>query len=269
MGGSEPPGGYEAQLMKRRSTVTELCANVSKRSARRKESIHEDISRNPIASPYSNRVCSLKFSRLGEAFYNVDSTVLAVNLIGKVLCRYIPETNRILKGCVIETEAYCGVEDRACHTFGGKRTQRNEPMFMKPGTAYVYFTYGMYHCFNISSKEEGGAVLIRAVEPLEGLEDMTMSRAKFSKFQTSYSIKNVCNGPSKMCIAYEIDKLRINKQCLFSSEQIWLEPGRDVGSENIASSKRIGLGKSAADWLDKPLRFFEKNSSFVSVRLKS
>ena len=105
--------------------------------------------------------------RLGRDFFDTPTEKLAVELLGKVLCR---RTNQgeILCGKIVETEAYLGAIDPACHAYGGKRTARNAPMYEPPGTAYVYFIYGMYHCFNISSKEAGACVLVRALEPLTG-----------------------------------------------------------------------------------------------------
>ncbi|XP_034242324.1 putative 3-methyladenine DNA glycosylase isoform X2 [Thrips palmi] len=92
---------------------------------------------------------------LKDSFYDVPCEQLATALLGKVLVRRL-ENGQILKGRIVETECYLGGEDKASHSYRGKMTERNAPMFMKPGTAYVYFTYGMYHCFNISSQEEEG-----------------------------------------------------------------------------------------------------------------
>lgn len=89
--------------------------------------------------------------RLDAQFYDTPCEEMAKNLLGKVLVRQLDE-NTIVRGRIVETESYLGHEDAASHSFKGKVTSRNEPMFMKPGTAYVYMTYGMYHCFNISSK---------------------------------------------------------------------------------------------------------------------
>lgn len=89
--------------------------------------------------------------RLDERFYNVPCEEMAKKLLGKILVRRFVD-NTVVKGRIVETESYLGGADAASHSFNGKLTARNEPMFMKPGTAYVYMTYGMYHCFNISSK---------------------------------------------------------------------------------------------------------------------
>lgn len=96
-----------------------------------------------------NRQSSNK--RLGNRFYDAPCEEMAKSLLGKVIVRQL-EGNIVLRGRIVETECYLGDKDAASHSFKGKITERNEPMFMKPGTAYVYMTYGMYHCFNISSK---------------------------------------------------------------------------------------------------------------------
>ena len=113
--------------------------------------------------------------RLGRDFFDIPTETLAVALLGKIVCRKT-EQGDLLCGKITETEAYLGEIDRACHAYGGKRTARNAPMYGPPGTAYVYFIYGMYHCFNISSKESGACVLIRALEPLAGETEVVSMR---------------------------------------------------------------------------------------------
>ena len=99
--------------------------------------------------------------RLESTFYQQNCESLAKQLLGKILCRRL--AGRVLRGRIVETESYLGVNDGASHSYGGRRTNRNRAMFMEPGTVYVYPIYGMYECVNISSLEEGSAVLIRAV----------------------------------------------------------------------------------------------------------
>ena len=115
--------------------------------------------------------------RLGRRFYSTDSATLAQALIGRVLVRALEDGTR-LAGVIVETEAYLGVEDRAAHAFGGRRTARNESMYGPPGTAYVYFTYGMHFCFNVvcGRRDEPVAVLIRALQPIEGMDRMLAHR---------------------------------------------------------------------------------------------
>ena len=104
---------------------------------------------------------------LGRLFYIRPCEELAQKLLGKLLYRIL-DNGEVLCGRIVETEAYLGVVDKACHAYGGKKTERCEPLYMAPGTAYVYFIYGIYHCLNISSQEPGACVLIRALEPLQG-----------------------------------------------------------------------------------------------------
>lgn len=120
-----------------------------------------------LSAPIANSNPQVFGKRLTSDFFDAPTETLAVALLGKVLCRKT-EQNETLRGKIIETEAYLGEIDPACHSYGGKRTARNEPTYGPPGTAYVYFIYGMYYCFNISSRESGACVLIRALEPLTG-----------------------------------------------------------------------------------------------------
>ena len=110
-------------------------------------------------------------TRLGRKFYNKPTEELAKNLLGKLLYRIL-DGGEVLCGKIVETEAYLGEIDKACHSYGGKVTERTKPMFMAPGTAYVYIIYGMYHCFNISSGDRGACVLIRALEPIKGMGNL-------------------------------------------------------------------------------------------------
>ena len=124
----------------------------------------------------------LKLSTKNFAKCGLD---LAKFLLGKVIYRVL-ENRTILAGRIVETEAYLGEADKACHTYGGKRTDRTEPMFMKPGTAYVYFIYGMYFCLNISSQDIGGCVLIRALEPLKGMVSQKLFFSRNNSFQLRF-----------------------------------------------------------------------------------
>ena len=106
-------------------------------------------------------------NRLNREFFDKPPETLAVALLGKLLCR-VTQSGEKICGKIVETEAYLGEIDPACHSYGGRRTARNEAMYAASGTSYVYFIYGMYYCFNISSKESGACVLIRALEPIQG-----------------------------------------------------------------------------------------------------
>ncbi|MFO7872831.1 MAG: DNA-3-methyladenine glycosylase, partial [Candidatus Undinarchaeales archaeon] len=163
---------------------------------------------------------------------------------GKVLYRKIDGNN--LKGKIVETEGYLK-DDEACHASRGK-TKRNEQMFGKPGTAYVYFTYGMHYCFNAVTKPEevGETVLIRAVEPIKGIELMEKNRGRK---------ENLTDGPAKLCQAFQIDKklngsdLTKGKFCILDSDE----------KPEIKKAERIGIKLNA----DKKWRFYT-DSDFVS-----
>jgi len=183
---------------------------------------------------------------LGKKFFNRPAADLAKALLGKYLCL------GDLKGVIVETEAYLCRDDPGCHASRGI-TARNAPMFGPAGRVYVYLIYGMYHCLNIvSGKEgEGEAVLIRALEPVQGIEKM-QRRRKIQK------IENLCNGPGKLTQAFGITKKHNNLSLLDGPLRICdsrIKP-------EICASTRIGL--SAGKELE--LRFFIKDSRFVSKR---
>ena len=206
-------------------------------------------------------------------FYDVHCEELAKKLLGQVLVRVLE--GEVYKGTIVETEAYLGSLDKAAHSYKSKKTARNEAMFMAPGTAYVYSIYGMYHCLNISSSGEGAAVLIRAVEPLEGVEDMKVTRARNSKKKANngsgLAIKDLCNGPSKLCSAFKIDK-DLDKVDMTDSDLIWVEAPKDAVNDEdgdvIISCPRIGVNY-AEEWSLKNLRFYLKTSTCVSKRDKT
>ena len=180
----------------------------------------------------------------GKKFFNQPTVELAKSLLGKYLCL------GDLKGMIVETEAYLYRNDPGCHASRGL-TKRNAPMFGPAGRAYVYFIYGMYHCLNIvSGKEgEGEAVLIRALEPVQGIPLM-QKRRKTKK------IENLCNGPGKLTQAFGITRKHNNLSLL--EENFCILSSRK--KPEICTSRRIGL--SAGKELE--LRFFIKGNRFVS-----
>lgn len=206
---------------------------------------------------------TIRRTRLDDTFFNQESSVLARALLGKVLVRCLDNQEPIC-GRIVETEAYLGLQDKACHS-NNKRTVRTEPMFMKPGTVYVFSIYGMYHCLNISSAGEGAAVLLRAVEPISGLQLMQNLRSLKQKKERNLPPHHLCNGPSKLCLAYGISK-ELNKLDLADpSSNIWIERWDPEPSFNTITSTRIGLSKKAADWITAPLRFYVQGCNSVSV----
>lgn len=209
-------------------------------------------------------------SKLCRTFYDKPTVILAKELLGKLLYRVLDD-GQVLCGRIVETEGYLGEIDKSCHSYGGKRTERNEPMFMVPGTAYVYFIYGMYYCLNISSQESGACVLIRSVEPLQGLDAMRLSRGK-RRADGGKKLKDfeLCNGPSKLCQAFCIEKANLNKEDMATSNTFWLEDDKDYlkGDITIVTSTRIGIDSYGPEWALKPLRFYILGNKSVSVKDK-
>jgi DNA-3-methyladenine glycosylase len=190
---------------------------------------------------------------LTQRFYSSKSTVaLAKSLLGKILVL------GDLRGKIVETEAYLYHNDPGCHAARGK-TPRNTPMFGPAGRTYVYFIYGMYHCLNIVSgkKGEGEAVLIRALEPIAGIDVMT-ERRKTAK------IENLCNGPGKLTQAFGITKEHNNLSLVDGDMRIYVgaDGNRPVPESDIITTARIGLAKGVGD--DLELRFYIKGNRFVS-----
>lgn len=146
-------------------------------------------------------------NKLNRSFYDRDARIVAEDLIGKVLVRKYED--KIIKARINETEAYIAEIDKASHAYGNKITPRTKIMFGPPGFTYVYFIYGMYYCMNFVTEEEGicSAVLIRGAEPLENIEEMCVNRYnKTLESLTKSQIKNLTNGPGKLCNALKITK---------------------------------------------------------------
>ncbi|XP_072299168.1 DNA-3-methyladenine glycosylase [Eucyclogobius newberryi] len=207
--------------------------------------------------------------KLGEDFFKQPCITLAKAFLGKVLVRRRADGVE-LRGKIVETEAYLGGEDRASHSAGGKCTQRNTAMFMKPGTIYVYPIYGIYLCMNVSSEGEGAAVLLRSLEPVQGQSNMRQLRtAKRKDGARQLKDKELCNGPSKLCQALDVPRC-FDRRDLASDPEVWLE--RDANADqddvsNIVSAPRIGI-ESHGEWAKKPLRYYILGHPCVSVRNK-
>lgn len=200
-------------------------------------------------------------AKLDKEFYNRDSLVVARELLGKVLVHEVE--GRRLAAKIVETEAYMGVIDKAAHSYGGKRTKRVEVMYGEPGYSYVYLIYGMYHCFNIVTREAGvpQAVLIRALEPVEGHEVMALNRFQKEYGQLSKSQnKGLTNGPGKLCRALAIDRKQ-NGEDLHGAS-LYVEEGVQEDFA-VVSAKRVGIdyAQEAADYL---WRFYIEGNPYVS-----
>ena len=144
-------------------------------------------------------------ARLSRDFYAGDTVAAAQALLGKVLVRRLD--GHLLAGRITETEAYVGRCDKACHAYNYRRTPRTETLFLSPGHAYVYLIYGMYHCLNFVTEPEGepAAVLLRAVEPIAGIE--TIRRLRYGdKPLTPYRMRNFLNGPGKVCQGFGLTR---------------------------------------------------------------
>ena len=191
--------------------------------------------------------------RLKRTFFDNNCDVMSKKLLGKILCRKLDD-GTILKGKIVETEMYPGSTDKASHSFNAKKTKRNGAMFMDPGTSYVYYIYGMYFCFNISTKETGGAILIRALEPLQGLDEMRKFRQTKLKSPKKFKDKDLCSGPSKLCQALNI-AISHNELDLTQDEaNLWVEDADDLEDDQIYVSKRIGINSYGSDSADKLYR---------------
>lgn len=206
-------------------------------------------------------------AQLQRRFYARSAESLAPALLGKLLVRTLPDGTR-LSGRIVEVEAYIGVHDRASHAYAGRRTDRNESMYAHPGTAYVYFTYGMHHCFNIvcGRLDEPVAVLVRALEPIEGIETMRALRSASSPERRSpLKDTNLCSGPGKTCQALGIDRA-LDRADLTRSESLFLDAHSTEripeGAVNI--SPRLGI-QSSGEWASKLLRWSIRNNPHVSA----
>jgi DNA-3-methyladenine glycosylase len=194
--------------------------------------------------------------KIGREFYLSDDTIaIARDLLGKLIVVPDAAGNRI-SGMIVETEAYLGEIDRAAHTYEGRRTPRNESAYLIGGHVYVFFVYGMYYQLNVvcGPVDHPHVVLIRAVEPVEGIETMRQRRGEMKD-------RNLTSGPGKLCIALAIDKTLNGADLL--ADQIWLEDHRTFNHNDIAVGKRIGIDYAGED-VEKPWRFWVRGNEFVS-----
>lgn len=195
-------------------------------------------------------------SRLNRQFFRQKTEQTAQELLGKILVRQLGR--QIISGIIVETEAYVGPHDKASHASRG-RTKRNGAMFKEAGCWYVYLVYGFHHCLNIvtEKKDYPSAVLIRALEPLEGIDEM-------KKFRKIDKISNLTSGPGKLCQALKIGKTFNASSAMNKNSRLYVEDrGIRILARNIRKTKRIGVDY-AGPWKDKLLRFYIKNNDFVS-----
>lgn len=202
----------------------------------------------------------MKAHNLPRSFYLQPTLRVARDLLGKYFVRKL--RNKTLIGKIVEVEAYCK-NDPASHSYRGK-TQRNEVMFWRGGHLYVYFTYGMHFCANVVTQEEeiGEAVLIRAVEPVEGINFMIKNRARGRSGEmecwSNGGMEELTNGPAKFCQAFGIGREENGVDLL--GDEIFVARGERIPAAKIGRSSRIGIKNGR----EKKWRFFVKGNKFVS-----
>jgi DNA-3-methyladenine glycosylase len=202
---------------------------------------------------------SWSLKKLDRSFYDRKDVVkIARELLGKILVTRWDGVRS--SGRIVETEAYAGVNDRACHAFGGRRTARTADLYGAPGTVYIYICYGMHHLFNVitNKKEIPHAVLVRALEPLEGIEQML---TRTGKTIAEYTLTK---GPGNLARAMGMSKLHSGGDVF--SEEIFIEDdGLRYKKDQIVVTKRIGV-ESAREDAELPYRFIVKGNPWVSAR---
>jgi DNA-3-methyladenine glycosylase len=197
--------------------------------------------------------------KLERNFYKRELLTVARDLLGKYLVKEGGQSK--YSGKIVEVEAYDGRTDQAAHTFRGK-TPRNEIMFGEGGYFYVYFTYGAHFCCNVvtGNEGEGTAVLIRAVEPVEGIDNMIMNRYGRLYLKNEAEVYNLTSGPGKLCQAFAIDRKEYGLD--LTGDIVYILNNRRVPDKEVASGRRIGINKS----VELPWRFYIKNNAFVSAK---
>jgi DNA-3-methyladenine glycosylase len=196
---------------------------------------------------------------LPPEFYARDPRQVAPELLGKLLVRR--EGKQLRTGRIVELEAYLGIADPAAHAFRGP-TKRNEVLFGPPGHAYVYFIYGFHYCLNISCEPEGkaGSVLIRALEPVAGLDLMYAARDLEPKHGRITELRLLTSGPGRLAEAFSITRERDNGKDVTSRRSDLQVVDDGFRPEKIATTVRIGITKAAED----PLRYVIAGNPFVS-----
>ncbi|HIW82136.1 MAG TPA: DNA-3-methyladenine glycosylase [Candidatus Acetatifactor stercoripullorum] len=199
-----------------------------------------------------------KKKRLTRAFFARDGITVARELLGKILVHETPLGT--VRGIITETEAYMGEEDKGSHTYGGRRTDRTEPMYHKGGTSYVYLIYGMYSCMNIAAMREDipQAVLLRSVIPADAQSERIMLDLRLAPLnqkrkragKESNIKKHLADGPGKLCIAMGISRSD-NDVDMTKSKEFYVTEGQEIRTEEIKAGKRIGIDYAgeAADYL--------------------
>lgn len=204
------------------------------------------------------RQAGTSMSKLPLSYYQQSDVVsLAKDLIGKKICSTSEDI--LTSGIITETEAYSGHNDKACHAHLNKKTQRTEIMFAEGGHAYVYLCYGIHNLFNIVTNQSGNAdaILVRAIEPLEGISTM-LERRKHAKVT-----KTLTAGPGNFSKAMGLDRSHYGQDLV--GDRVWIEEYQNPTEREITASTRIGVDYAGEDAL-LPWRFYLNTSRFVSKR---
>lgn len=228
--------------------------------------IHSTASESAAQYEFHNTGLPPRPSRLPRAFFTRDGITLARELLGKILVHETPVGT--IRGFITEVESYMGEQDKGSHTYGGRRTERTEPMYHMGGTSYVYLIYGMYSCMNIAAMTDGipQAVLLRSVVPVDSESETRMIQLRLEQLNRKqvkrnlqpYTLetcpasikKHLADGPGKLCIAMGITR-RDNDVDMVGSESFYVTEGVAVAPEKIKAGKRIGIdyAEEAADYL--------------------
>jgi DNA-3-methyladenine glycosylase len=194
---------------------------------------------------------------LPRSFYDRDPREVSRDLLGKILVRR--DRKKLLAGRIVEVEAYLGEDDRAAHSAAG-RTARNAVLFGPPGYAYSYFIYGNHYCLNVSCLPDGiaGGILFRALEPLEGIEEM--ARLRGVSVEKPNDLRKLTTGPGRLAEAFAITRQRDNEKDLTDASSDLLIAEDGYSPDRILVTPRIGISKA----VERPLRYVIAGNAFVS-----
>jgi len=242
-------------LLQRRSTKVDLH---NRRRSSKLDLYNPRYSRKALERSSPN-VCATRLYSNDSSFFEGPTVAVARRLIGASLFRRV-STGAIVGGRIVETEAYLPLVDPASHGYRGP-TKRNVSMFGRPGRAYVYFIYGNYYCLNVTTEPVGigAAVLIRALEPMTGIDAMRRRRPNVPDHK-------LASGPGNLCRSLDVDR-SCDGADLVTDDRIWIEPQTLTHGDtpHIIASSRIGL-RNAATW---PLRFYDENSPSISGKSRA
>jgi DNA-3-methyladenine glycosylase len=226
--------------------------------------VHADLSRRAADTRGCENSSVERAKLVPRSFFNRDPRKVGPALLGKMIVRR--QGRNIRAGRIVEVEAYLGAGDLAAHSAAGL-TERNAVLFGPPGHAYVYFVYGVHYCLNISCMREGeaGCILVRALEPLSGIEEMAKARGlEHLDFNSARDLRKLTTGPGRLCQALGITRLRDNDKDMVSPEADLQVRDDGFRAGKVLASPRIGITKSK----DLPLRYTIAKNQFVSVKIE-